>query len=63
MKPLFFDFPNDHASYTVADEWLLGDSLLAAPVLSSATSRTVHCRPAAGTTCWATGSCTPAGRA
>ena len=42
MKPLFFDFPNDHASYTVADEWLLGDSLLAAPVLTTGTSRTVH---------------------
>ena len=42
MKPLFFDFPEDRASYTVADEWLLGDSLLAAPVLSSGTSRTVH---------------------
>lgn len=42
MKPLFFDFPNDHASYTVDDEWLLGDSLLAAPVLTTGTSRSVH---------------------
>ena len=31
MRPLFFDFPKDEASYTVADEWLLGDALLAAP--------------------------------
>jgi alpha-glucosidase (family GH31 glycosyl hydrolase) len=42
MKPLFFDFPNDTASYTISDEWLLGDSLLAAPVLTDATSRTIH---------------------
>src|SRR4051794_33082533 len=42
MKPLFFDFPKDKASYSIADEWLLGDSLLAAPVLSDATSRDVH---------------------
>ena len=42
MKPLFFDFPKDKASYTIKDEWLLGDSLLAAPVLSAGDSRTVH---------------------
>jgi alpha-glucosidase (family GH31 glycosyl hydrolase) len=42
MKPLFFDFPHDTASYAIADEWLLGDSLLAAPVLNDATSRDVH---------------------
>ncbi|SHF66467.1 Glycosyl hydrolases family 31 [Jatrophihabitans endophyticus] len=45
MKPLFFDFPRDAASYTVADEWLLGDSLLAAPVLTPGTSRSVHLPP------------------
>jgi alpha-glucosidase (family GH31 glycosyl hydrolase) len=42
MKPLFFDFPRDQASYSIRDEWLLGDSLLAAPVLTDATSRDVH---------------------
>jgi alpha-glucosidase (family GH31 glycosyl hydrolase) len=45
MKPLFFDFPNDRASYTVNDEWLLGDSLLAAPMLTAGTTRTVHLPP------------------
>lgn len=45
MKPIFFDFPGDQASYTIADEWLLGDSLLAAPVLSDATSRDIHLPP------------------
>ncbi|WP_199487006.1 glycoside hydrolase family 31 protein [Actinomadura logoneensis] len=47
MKPLFFRHPDDPASYTVADEWLLGDALLAAPVLASGTSRDVHLPPGA----------------
>jgi alpha-glucosidase (family GH31 glycosyl hydrolase) len=42
MKPIFFDFPADQGSYTIADEWLLGDSLLAAPILTDTTSRDVH---------------------
>ena len=59
MKPLPLNLP---ASYTVANEWLLGDSLLAAPVVSWATSRTLHLQARAlGPTCCATGSCTPAG--
>jgi len=45
MQPLFFDFPSDQRSYTIGDEWLLGDSLLAAPVLSTGTSRDVHLPP------------------
>jgi alpha-glucosidase (family GH31 glycosyl hydrolase) len=45
MKPLFFDFPSDQASYSIKDEWLLGDALLAAPVLTDATSRNVHLPP------------------
>ena len=47
MQPLFFGFPSDGASYTVGDEWLLGGSLLAAPVLSEGTSRDVHLPPGA----------------
>lgn len=42
MKPIFFDFPDDKASYTLSDEWLLGDSLLAAPVDSDTTVRDVN---------------------
>lgn len=41
MKPIFFDFPNDKASYTLSNEWLLGDSLLAAPVDSDTTVRDI----------------------
>jgi alpha-glucosidase (family GH31 glycosyl hydrolase) len=42
MKPLFFKYPADQASYTIDDEWLLGDSLLAAPILRDLASRDVH---------------------
>jgi alpha-glucosidase (family GH31 glycosyl hydrolase) len=42
MKPLFFDYPNDQATYAINDEWLLGDSLLAAPVLTDGATRDVH---------------------
>jgi alpha-glucosidase (family GH31 glycosyl hydrolase) len=45
MKPIFFDFPQDRASYTTTDEWLLGDSLLAAPIVSSTEGRTVNIPP------------------
>ncbi|MBO2452367.1 alpha-galactosidase [Actinomadura barringtoniae] len=45
MKPLFFEFPRDRASYGINDEWLLGDSLLAAPLLAEGTSRDVHLPP------------------
>jgi alpha-glucosidase (family GH31 glycosyl hydrolase) len=45
MQPLFFDYPSDQAAYTITDEWLLGDSLLAAPLLSAGTSRDVHLPP------------------
>jgi alpha-glucosidase (family GH31 glycosyl hydrolase) len=42
MKPIFFNYPKDHESYTIDDEWLYGDSLLAAPVLTDTTTRNIH---------------------
>jgi alpha-glucosidase (family GH31 glycosyl hydrolase) len=42
MKPIFFNYPNDQKSYAINDEWLFGDSLLAAPVLSDVTARSIH---------------------
>ncbi len=45
MQPLFFGYPSDPAAYTTGDEWLLGDSLLAAPVLATGNGRDVHLPP------------------
>lgn len=45
VRPLFFDFPRDRASYTVADQWMLGPAVLAAPNLTSAPSRDIHLPP------------------
>src|SRR4029079_12341765 len=42
MKPLFFRFPADQAGYTIDDEWLLGDSLRPAPVVSDQAGRDIH---------------------
>ena len=42
MKPIFFNYPGDQRSYTINDEWLFGDSLLAAPVLADVASRDIH---------------------
>ena len=43
MKPLFFDFPNTQVAYTFNDdEWLLGDAVLAAPVLGPELDRDIY---------------------
>ena len=41
MRPLFFDFPKDEASYTVSDEWMLGPAVLAAPMLGAGDHRDI----------------------
>ena len=33
MRPLFFEFPEDKESYSVADEYMFGNELLVAPIL------------------------------
>ncbi|MDX2521190.1 glycoside hydrolase family 31 protein [Streptomyces stelliscabiei] len=45
VRPLFFDFPKDKASYTVPDEWMLGPAVLAAPQVADRATRTVHLPP------------------
>ena len=45
MRPLFFDHPQDKASYTITDEWMLGPAVLAAPQLADRSTRTVHLPP------------------
>lgn len=42
MRPLFFDFPQDKAAYTISDEWMLGPAVLAAPQLGDGATRTIH---------------------
>ncbi|MFI6010901.1 glycoside hydrolase family 31 protein [Streptomyces sp. NPDC051243] len=45
VRPLFFDFPQDRAGYTVADQWMLGPAVLAAPNLTQAPSRDIRLPP------------------
>ncbi|MYS24594.1 Glycosyl hydrolases family 31, partial [Streptomyces sp. DvalAA-14] len=45
MKPLFFNHPQDEATYAINDQWLLGDALLAAPVLADGARRDIHLPP------------------
>ncbi|QOV34244.1 alpha-galactosidase [Streptomyces ferrugineus] len=45
MRPLFFDFPQDEAGYTIDDEWMLGPAVLAAPNLTASASRDIHLPP------------------
>jgi len=46
IRPLAVQFPSDDASWPIADEYMLGPSLLVAPILAQgATSRSVHLPP------------------
>ena len=42
MRPLVMEFPNDPAVANLSDEWLMGSSLLAAPILTPDGKRTVY---------------------
>lgn len=42
MRPLVMEFPNDPKAANLSDEWLMGSSLLAAPVLQAGGKRTVY---------------------
>jgi alpha-glucosidase (family GH31 glycosyl hydrolase) len=42
IKPLFFYYPKEQETYFISDEWLLGDALLSAPVMTSAESRPIY---------------------
>jgi alpha-glucosidase (family GH31 glycosyl hydrolase) len=45
MRPLFFDFPGDKATYAIDDEWMLGPAVLAAPAIEPGSVRDVHLPP------------------
>lgn len=40
MRPLFFEFPDDPAIWSAPPEWLLGDDLLVAPVMTGGATTT-----------------------
>ena len=42
MRPLFMEFPDDPKTANMSDEWMMGDSLLAAPVLQTGAQRSVY---------------------
>ncbi len=43
MRPLFLEFPEDEESYDVSDQFLIGDSLLVAPIITpGARARAVY---------------------
>ena len=42
MRPLFFEFPDDRAAWSLNDEWMLGERVLAAPVLATGGERKVY---------------------
>jgi alpha-glucosidase len=42
MRPLLLEFPDDRATWSLNDEWMLGDRLLAAPVLTKGGERKVY---------------------
>ena len=42
FRALVADYPNDPNTYKLDDQWLIGDSLLAAPVFAGSTERAVY---------------------
>lgn len=42
MRPLLMEFPGDTNAVNLADEWMMGDSLLAAPVLTPDNQRSIY---------------------
>jgi alpha-glucosidase len=42
MRPLFLEFPGDAKTFNLEDEWLIGDRLLAAPILAPGGARDVY---------------------
>ena len=42
MRPLMLEFPDDRTTWSLNDEWMLGDRILAAPVLTKGGERKVY---------------------
>lgn len=58
MRPLVLEFPNDPKTFDMRDQWLLGDRLMAAPVLTEGGKRQVYL-PAGGWFDFNTGAAVP----
>ena len=50
MRPLPYMFPDDANTYSIGDEYLFGDALLAAPITSASMTRSVYLPGGSGTT-------------
>ena len=42
MRPLVMEFPDDPKVANLSDEWMMGDSLLAAPILQTSDERSIY---------------------
>src|SRR6516164_2760904 len=42
MRPLLMEFPDDSKTANLSDEWMMGNSLLAAPILQPGGKRSVY---------------------
>ncbi|HEX4052997.1 MAG TPA: TIM-barrel domain-containing protein [Tepidisphaeraceae bacterium] len=56
MRPLAMEFPHDSRCANLSDEWLMGQGLLAAPILDASDRRSVYLPPG---TWYALNSCDP----
>ena len=45
VRTLFFEYPNDPASWTIEDEYMFGSDLLVAPIFEEANERNVYLPP------------------
>lgn len=45
IRTLFFEYPEDRTCWTIEDEYMLGDSILVAPLLEEDTARDVYLPP------------------
>jgi alpha-D-xyloside xylohydrolase len=62
MRPLFLNFPGDETAWGIDDEFLLGDDILVAPIVTAgATERRVYLPEADWRDAW-TGERTPGGQ-
>ena len=41
MRPLFFSFPGNSMTYSIDQQWMMGDALMVAPILTQGTSSTM----------------------